>query len=156
MGIGTDTVPQNMLEEIRWATVLARIAAEDIRATEMADVFHAATVGGAQGLGREDIGRLAAGARADLVLVNLASPWMMPARDPLRSLVFHAADRAVRDVWVDGQQVVAHGRVLTLDRDGALERLTAAQARMEAAVPERDPRRRASTDITPLSLPLLP
>ena len=30
------------------------------------------------------------------------NPWMMPVRDPLRSLVFHAADRAVRDVYVDG------------------------------------------------------
>jgi len=58
MGIGTDTVPQNMLEEMRWATVLARISAEDIRSTEMADVFHAATMGGARGLGRDDIGRL--------------------------------------------------------------------------------------------------
>jgi len=156
MGMGTDTVPQNMLEEIRWATVLARIAAEDIRATEMADVFHAATVGGARGLLRDDIGRLAPGARADLVLVALDEPWMMPARDPLRSLVFHAADRAVRDVYVDGQRVVANGRVLTLDRAGALERLAAAQRRMEAAVPGRDPRGRRSEEITPLSLPLLP
>src|SRR5215471_2350147 len=137
MGIGTDTVPQNMLEEMRWATVLARIAAEDIRTSEMADVFHAATAGGARAILRDDLGRLAPGARADLVLVDLAEPWMMPARDPLRSLVFHAADRAVRDVWVDGQQVVAGGRVLTLDRAGALARLTAAQARMEAMVPSR-------------------
>ena len=156
MGIGTDTVPQNMLEEMRWATVLARIAAEDIRTTEMADVFHAATAGGARGLLRDDIGRLAPGAKADLVVVDLANPWMMPARDPLRSLVFHAADRAVRDVWVDGQQVVANGRVRTLDRAGALARLTAAQARMEAVVPSRDPRGRSSAEITPLSLPTLP
>jgi cytosine/adenosine deaminase-related metal-dependent hydrolase len=145
-----------MLEEIRWATVLARIAAEDIRTAEMADAFHAATVGGATALLRDDIGRLAPGARADLVLVDLANPWMMPVRDPLRSLVFHAADRAVRDVWVDGQQVVKDGRVLTLDRAGALERLAAAQARMEALVPSRDPRGRTSTEITPLSLPMLP
>ena len=48
LGIGTDTVPQNLIEEMRWATVLARIAAEDIRAIEMADVFHAATAGGAR------------------------------------------------------------------------------------------------------------
>jgi cytosine/adenosine deaminase-related metal-dependent hydrolase len=156
LGIGTDTVPQNMLEEIRWATVLARIAAEDIRATEMADVFHAATAGGATALLRDDIGRLAPGAKADLVLVDLANPWMMPVRDPLRSLVFHAADRAVRDVWVDGRQVVKEGRVLTLDRAGALERLAAAQVRMEALVPSRDPRGRASAEITPLSLPMLP
>src|SRR5437867_6238033 len=156
LGIGTDTVPQNMLEEMRWATVLARISAEDIRSTEMADVFHAATVGGARGLGRDDIGRLHPGAKADLVLVDLRNPWMMPARDPLRSLIFHAADRAVRDVYVDGQLVVSHGRVLTLDQAGALERLTAAQRRMEASVPARDARGRHAMEITPLSLPLLP
>jgi cytosine/adenosine deaminase-related metal-dependent hydrolase len=122
----------------------------------MADVFHAATVGGAHALRREDLGRLAPGARADLVLVDCKSPWMMPVRDPLRSLIFHAADRAVRDVYVDGERVVADGRVLTLDQAGSLERLTAAQRRMETSVPERDPRGRRSIDITPLSLPPMP
>ena len=156
LGIGTDTVPQNLIEEMRWATVLARIAAEDIRSTEMADVFHAATAGGARVLMREDLGRLTPGAKADLVLVDLANPWMMPARDPLRSLIFHAADRAVRDVYVGGERVVAGGRVLTLDQAGALDRLTAAQRRMEAAVPGRDARGRRSAEITPLSLPTLP
>ena len=39
-------------------------------------------------LARPDLGRLVSGAKADLVLVDLANPWMMPARDPLRSLVF--------------------------------------------------------------------
>src|SRR5262249_14652107 len=117
---------------------------------EMAEVFHAATVGGAQGLLREDIGRLAVGAKADLVVVDLGDPWMMPVHDPLRSLVFHAADRAVRDVWIGGRPVVSKRRVLTRDR------VAAAQVRMEAVVPQRDPRGRASTEITPLSLPILP
>jgi 5-methylthioadenosine/S-adenosylhomocysteine deaminase len=155
MGIGTDTVPQNMLEELRWAAVLARVAAEDIRSIEMADIFHAATVGGARGLLRDDIGRLVPGAKADLVLVDLENSWMMPARDPLRSVIFHAADRAVRDVYVDGHLVVANGRVLTLDRAGALERLTEAQRRMEATVTRRDPLHRRSGDIAPLSLPTM-
>ena len=83
------------------------------------------------------------------------NPWMMPARDPLRPLIFHAADRAVRDVYVDGQLVVSNGRVLTLDRTGALERLTEAQRRMEASVPQRDPRGRRSEEIAPLSLPAM-
>jgi 5-methylthioadenosine/S-adenosylhomocysteine deaminase len=156
MGLGTDTVPQNMIEEIRWATVLARISAEDIRSTEMADVFHAATIGGAEALLRDDIGRLLPGSKADLVLVDLRNPWMVPARDPLRSLIFHAADRAIRDVYVDGEKVVANGRILTLDQSDALERLTAAQRRMEARVSERDARHRHSAEIAPLSLSAMP
>ncbi len=79
---------------------------------------------------------------------------MQPARDPLRSFVYHAADRAVREVFVDGKQVVANGRVLTLDQAGAGARLRAAQERMEAMAPQRDYRRRTAADITPLSLPV--
>jgi 5-methylthioadenosine/S-adenosylhomocysteine deaminase len=80
---------------------------------------------------------------------------MQPARDPLRSLVYTAADRAVRDVFVDGIQVVKSGRVLTLDHADALARLTEAQARMEKDVPNRDGLGRSSLELSPLSLPML-
>lgn len=156
LGIGTDTTPHNMLEEMRKASSLARVAARDIHSVTLEDIFHAATVGGAQALMREDLGRLAPGCKADLVLVDLACPDMLPARDPLRSLVFHAADRAVRDVYVDGRQVVANGKVLTLDHAAAGARLAEGQARMMAGVPSRDYLGRSADAITPLSLPLAP
>jgi 5-methylthioadenosine/S-adenosylhomocysteine deaminase len=56
---------------------------------------------------------------------------MMPARDPLRSLVYTAANRAVQDVFVDGVKVVESGRVLTLDHAVVLAARTEAQRRME-------------------------
>ena len=154
MGMGTDTTPHNMLEEMRKASTLARIAARDIHAVSIADFLHAATVGGANALLRDDLGRLAAGMKADLVIVDLGHIDMRPARDPLRSLVFHAAERAVRDVYVDGAQVVADGRVLTLDQVDAAARLADAQARMMAQVPRQDYRGRSADQITPLSLRL--
>jgi 5-methylthioadenosine/S-adenosylhomocysteine deaminase len=154
VGIGTDVSPHNLLEEMRWAAVLARIAAEDVTSVSTADVFHAATVGGARALQREDIGRLAPGMKADLVLVDLAAVAMRPLRDPLRSLVYTAAERAVRHVYVDGVQVVRDGTVLTLDREGALGRLQEAQQRMLDAVPSRDHAGRTAAQIAPLSLPL--
>lgn len=153
IGIGTDTTPQNMIEEMRWALTLCKTSSGDVHGTTLAEVFHAATVGGARALLRDDIGRLAPGCRADLVVVDLTHPGMLPARDPLRSLVFHAADRAVRDVFVDGVQVVAEGRVLTLDHADALGRLVEAQGRMMAGVPGRDYRGRTADAIAPLSLP---
>jgi 5-methylthioadenosine/S-adenosylhomocysteine deaminase len=155
MGMGTDCSPHNLVEEMRKASVLARIAARDIHAVEIADFFHAATAGGATALLRDDIGRLALGKKADLVLVDLACPQMQPARDPLRGFVYHAADRAVRDVFVDGVQVVADRRVLTLDQADAAIRLTAAQERMEAAAPQHDYLSRKAEEITPLSLPMV-
>jgi cytosine/adenosine deaminase-related metal-dependent hydrolase len=155
IGLGTDVAPHNLIEEMRLAAILARVSAEDITTTSTAEIFHAATVGGAQALGRNDIGRLAVGAKADLVLVDLANPWMRPARDPLRSLVYTAADRAVAAVYVDGTQVVDRGAVLTLRHADALAALTEAQARMEAAVPQHDWAGRRSADLNPLSLPML-
>jgi cytosine/adenosine deaminase-related metal-dependent hydrolase len=155
IGMGTDVAPHNLIEEMRLAATLGRIAAEDITATSLTDVFHAATAGGAQALGRSDIGRLAPGAKADLVLVDLTNPWMMPARDPLRSLVYTAADRAIRQVFVDGRMVVDRGKVLTLDHAAALAALTEAQQRMIAAVPQHDWAKRGAADLTPLSLGML-
>jgi 5-methylthioadenosine/S-adenosylhomocysteine deaminase len=154
MGLGTDCSPHNLIEEMRKASIFARIAARDIHAVEIGDFLHAATVGGATALMRDDLGRLAPGKKADLVLVDLACPQMQPGRDPLRALIYHAADRAVRDVFVDGQQVVAGGRVLTLDQHDAALRMAAAQQRMISAAPQRDYLHRTAAEIVPLSLPI--
>lgn len=152
LGLGTDVAPHNLIEEMRLAAILARVSAEDITTTSTAELFHAATVGGATALGRDDIGRLAPGMKADCVLVDLTNPFMMPARDPLRSLIYTAADRAIRAVYIDGIKVVENRRVLTLDHAAALATLVEAQARMEAEVPNNDWRGRRSEEIAPLSL----
>ena len=117
-------------------------------------MLHAATVGGAKALGRDDIGLLAPGKKADLVVVDLAHPHMRPLHDPLRSLIYTAAERAVSDVYVDGRKVVEKGRVLGLDQEAALGRLQEAQARMLAATPENDYAGRPADAIVPLSLRL--
>ncbi len=155
MGFGTDVAPHNLVEEMRLAAILARIAARDIETTSTAALFHAATVGGATALGRTDIGRVAVGAKADLVLVDLRNPFMRPARDPLRSLVYTAADRAIRDVYVAGSAVVRDGGIVTMDHEAALEALAEAQARMMADTPGHDFRGRTAAEITPLSLPVM-
>jgi cytosine/adenosine deaminase-related metal-dependent hydrolase len=154
MGIGTDCAPHNLLEEMRWAAILARVAAGDLATVSTADIFHVATVGGATALMRDDIGRLAPGMKADIVLADLTIPEMMPARDPLRGMLYTAADRAVRDVYIDGNQVVADGKVLTLDREDAAGRLAEAQARMFSATPQHDYLGRSADEISPLSLPI--
>jgi cytosine/adenosine deaminase-related metal-dependent hydrolase len=154
IGLGTDTFPHNLLEELRQAATLSRVAAEDVSVLGTADVLHAATVGGAQALGRDDIGRIAVGCKADLVLIDARHPAMQPLRDPLRSLVYAAAERAVRDVYVGGEKVVAGGKVLTLDHAGAALRVTAAQKRAELRVPGLDYARRNATELVPLSLPV--
>lgn len=154
VGIGTDSYPNNMLEEMRLALLCARIAGRTFEDTDTAAIFSAATLGGARALGRSDIGRLAPGAKADLVLVDLTHKAMRPVYDPLRSLLHGACERAVDTVFVDGTACVEGGRVTTLDHAGASAALQAAMTRAVAAVPGRpNAAGRSLRDIAPLSLP---
>jgi len=154
MAIGTDTHPHNMLDEMRWAAVLAKVAARDVDGASAESVFEAATVGGARALRCDDIGRLAPGCRADLALIDLDHPMMQPARDPLRSLLFSAQDRAVRHVFVEGRQLVRDGAVLTIDVEEAIETLCRGQARALPQVAARDWAGRSAQEAFPLALPM--
>ena len=156
LGIGTDVAPHNVIEEMRLALVLGRIMSGAVSSVTTNTVFHAATAGGADALGRPDLGRLAPGAKADIVLVDLEHYTMQPTRDPLRTLVFEAAERAITDVFVAGRHVVADGTVRTVDMNDAASRLDEAQGRMLSMVPSHDFLSRTASQIAPLSLPISP
>lgn len=155
LGMGTDTYPHNFIEEMRAALYYARVIAETVDDLETGDVLHAATVGGARALGRDDIGRLAPGCRADIVLVDVADPSMMPLREPLRSLVYVAADRAVRDVYVGGRPVVTNRRILTMDYAAASTALQEAQSRSVARTRQLDWAGRDAEEMSPMALPTI-
>ena len=155
MGIGTDTYPHNFLEELRSVGYFARITAGSVDDLDTLDVYNAATVGGAKALRRDDIGRLGVGAKADIVLVDAKHPSMMPLREPIRSLIYVAADRAVRDVYVDGAKVVADGRALNIDVQAASEALEEAQKRSLERVSTLDWDGRGVEQLAPMVLPPL-
>jgi len=152
VGLGTDCAPHNLIEEMRLAIVAGRLMSEDLRSLDTAGAFEAATFGGAAALGRDDIGALAPGMAADIVLVDLNHPLMQPVRDPLRSFVFHAADRAVRTVLVDGEVVLKDGEPVHLDPKAAMQKVAEAQARMIRDTPKIDYAERPGDTISPLSL----
>ena len=154
LGIGCDTFPHNGIDEVRWATVMCKIATEDTHSITLGDTFRAATVGGAKALGRDDLGRIAPGAKADVVLVDMDHPLMQPSRDPLRSLFFSAQERPIRDVYVDGRKVVADGEVLTMDHRAAARRLNEGQQKTIATMHERDWGGRSCDDVFPRCIPL--
>lgn len=152
LGIGTDTYPHNMLDELRLAIYAGRLMAGTPSSPPLADIFAAATIGGAKALGRDDIGRLAPGCKADIVLVDCTAPAMQPCRDPLRSLVFSAAERAVRHVYVDGRPVVRDGKVLTIDYATAAAELAEAQSRAVRSIPKNDWAGRSIDELSPPAL----
>ena len=153
LGLGTDTFPHNFLHEMEIAMVAGRLMAGDFTNASTRQIYDAATIGGAKALGRDDLGRLAPGAKADLVLVDMDHPYMQPVRDPLRSLIYSAGDRAVKDVYVDGIKVVSDGDVLTIDVAAAGRTLNEAQAVTVSGVRQRDWAGRTIDEMSPMVYP---
>jgi cytosine/adenosine deaminase-related metal-dependent hydrolase len=82
---------------LRTAAILARVAAGQAHAATAADIFAAATIGGARALGRDDLGRIA---KADFVMVDIIQTAMQPLYDPVRSLVYAAGERTPRELHI--------------------------------------------------------
>jgi 5-methylthioadenosine/S-adenosylhomocysteine deaminase len=153
MSLGTDTNPQSVIEAMRWAAVVSKIVERNTEATTAAHVFDAATLGGARALGRDDLGRIAPGAKADLVLWKGASWGMTPLRDPVKNIVYNANAEDVDRVWVDGRLVVDSGRVLAGDERKTLEALQAAGDRMWPRMSQFDWANRDADALSPQTYP---
>ncbi|MEM7747332.1 MAG: amidohydrolase family protein [Pseudomonadota bacterium] len=154
MGIGTDTYPHNFIEEMRNALTIARAVAQSVDDLETRDVYNAATLGGAKALQRSDIGRLAVGAKADFIVLDARHPAMMPLREPIRSLVYVAAERPVKDVYVDGQVVVRDGTPLNIDYAAASAALEDAQKRAIKGTAKFDWANRSADELAPMVFPV--
>ncbi len=153
MSLGTDTNPQSVIEAMRWAAVMSKTMERNTEATTAADVFDAATLGGARALGRDDLGRIAPGARADLVLWKAASWRMTPLRDPVKNIVYNATDEDVDRVYVNGRLVVEGGRVLAADERAILAALQAGGDRMWPRMATFDWAGRGADELSPQTYP---
>jgi 5-methylthioadenosine/S-adenosylhomocysteine deaminase len=151
VALGTDTNPQSVIEAMRWAAVCSKIVERNTEATTAAHAFDAATLGGARALGRDDLGRIAPGATADLVLWKAASWGMTPLRDPIKNIVYNATAEDVDRVYVGGRLVVAGGRVLAADEAKILADLQAGGERMWPRMKQFDWAGRTADELSPLS-----
>ena len=81
------------------------------------DLERAAVTSTTQLIASRGAGRLAAGARADVVILNLRTTRYGPVRDPINALVEYGSGADVETVIVDGEVVVENGRSTRIDDD---------------------------------------
>ena len=125
LGLGVDGSASNdschLLAEARQALLLRRVATLDPGALSAIDALRLATRGGADALGRDDIGQLAPGMAADIVGFRVDGLPFAGAsvHDPLASLVFCQPANAEFSV-INGQVRIQKGEIVGLDLPGLI------------------------------------
>ncbi|MCA0326029.1 MAG: amidohydrolase family protein [Proteobacteria bacterium] len=119
IALATDTQHGDMVELMRWALATARVQEGGVDDEwQPHHVFHMATLGGAKALGLDrEIGSLAVGKQADLVVFDATRPHLRPHVNPLGVLVHTGQGRDVRMVLVGGEVVVDEGRPTRVDME---------------------------------------
>ncbi len=135
VGLGVDGSASNdagnLVAEARMAMLLQRVA-NGADAMSAREALLIATRGGADMLGRPDCGRLAVGKRADIAVWDVSGIEAAGSWDPAALLL--AGPTTVRDLFVEGRQIVRDGQVTTLDLGAVIARQnTLARGLMEAA-----------------------
>jgi 5-methylthioadenosine/S-adenosylhomocysteine deaminase len=120
VALGTDGAASNndlnLLGEVRTAALLAKGVAGSASALPAAQALRLATINGARALGLEhEIGSIEPGKSADLVALDLSDSHTQPLYHPVSQLVYAAGRHQVRQVWVQGRQLIRDGVPFTLD-----------------------------------------
>lgn len=153
MALGTDTAPQSMLEALKFTAVVSKIVDRQTEVATAADVFNAATLGGARAIGRDDLGRIAPGAKADLLFFDAESLFMVPLRDPVKNIVYSAQAEDLADVMINGTIVLRDRRVLGFDEREVSRRLQEGGERMWPNMHKGDWAGRDADTLSPQSFP---
>lgn len=126
VGIGTDgpasNDDQDMLGAMKSAALLQKVSWLDPTAMTAPEVVRMATIDGARALDLDGVtGSLEAGKDADVVLLDGRSPELAVIHDPYQAVVYSATNRSVSDVWVQGERIVAAGRLTRVDLDAVID-----------------------------------
>ena len=134
VALGTDGASSNnnldMLEEIRLAALLAKVATLDPLAVPANQALQMATEFGAKALGLKHVGKLEVGCKADIVLWDMRGVDWQPNYNPASLLVYSANSSAADTVIIDGKILMQNRELKTLDEEKIIAEFTACTNRL--------------------------
>jgi len=124
VGLGTDGAASNhdlsVWEEIDTAAKLHKLITMDPTAVPPQQALAMATIGGARAIHQEkEVGSLEAGKRADVIVVDLSAPHLVPLYNFYSHLVYAAKASDVSDTIVNGRVLMRNRRLLTINEEAA-------------------------------------
>jgi cytosine/adenosine deaminase-related metal-dependent hydrolase len=136
-GLGADAVtsgPADMFSLMRYTYAAERLSDKGFTGS---DVLRLATVDGARAAGLNNVGTLEPGAPADIVLLRTDRLGIVPAHDPVATVIQSGAASAVDTVLVAGRIVKKDGRLVGHDVPALIKELTASAEFILQRVPFR-------------------
>ena len=129
VGLGTDGCASNndldLFREMDTAAKLHKVNLLDPTVMDAKTVLEMATIDGAKAIGLDKhIGSLELGKQADVIIVDTDTPHLVPMYNPISHITYTAQGSDVRDVMVAGRILVRNKKLLTIDLEDVLERLT--------------------------------
>jgi 5-methylthioadenosine/S-adenosylhomocysteine deaminase len=155
VSLGTDTFPEDLVSEMRLAGLMCRFAEGSFRVGTASDVFDAATLGGARAVGRDDLGRLAPGAQADIVLVDLRDFRFGAVHDPIKSLIEYGTSSDIDTVVVAGRTLIEGKTALVVNEAELLQKVQASGEQVWAGLPSWHWRGATMDEVAPMSYPVV-
>ena len=118
--LGTDGAAsnnaQNMFREMSHLALIHKGTHKTPQCVGAPEVFHAATLAGAKALGL-NTGSIEAGKKADLAILRLDCPGMMPNNNPMAALSYSADGSETDTVIIDGKIVMQNRELKTIDEE---------------------------------------
>jgi 5-methylthioadenosine/S-adenosylhomocysteine deaminase len=156
IALGTDTYPRDIIMQMRMASYFGKVLSHDMNAATAGEVFEAATLGSARVLGRDDLGRLAPGSKADVIVIDLGGDTLRygPVLDPIKALVECGIGDDVEMVMVDGIIRMENRRIPGVDLAAVRREAQETADRIWSRVHEWDPLGRRPGDFAQPSFPM--
>ena len=113
--MGSDNMAEDMVEVMRTGMFMERVRRADGRQPSPEQALRWASRNGYEAFGMPDGGWLAAGNKADLIVIDTQRAHLVPMLRAVSNFVHNGQARDVESVMVDGQWLMRDGKVLTMD-----------------------------------------
>lgn len=140
VGIGTDGTASNntldMVEEMRFAALLAKSVHGNPEAIRAATALQMATINGAKALGIDAFtGSLETGKSADLILVHANASNMLPIYNEYSALVYAMNSKNIRFSMVNGKWLMYNREIRHLDKENTLNAIKSLSKQIQKSNP---------------------
>lgn len=155
VAIGTDTFPPDFFQNVRTASMFSQMVNDKVEGSTFADVYSAVTLGGSRMLGRDDLGRLCKGAKADMIAVDLDDFHMGAVDDPIRTIFMCGSGKDVKMSIINGRIVMKDRQIEGIDLEEIKVKGQKYYDKMRLGYMERDYRHLPEEDLFRPSFPIV-